>query len=92
MVNENKSVVKATLRAASEKKIYRVYLMHNAAARQQGVESRKRQVSLFVGKPDAVKVARPVWARGKGRDNFKALPMSIDVILEEESDGSKDFI
>lgn len=29
------------------------------------------------GTPDAVKVACPVWSGGKGRDNFKALPITI---------------
>jgi hypothetical protein len=55
--------------------------MHNAVVRQQSVESRWRQVSLFVGEPDAVKVARPVWRWGKGRDNLKALPIPIVEIL-----------
>lgn len=32
---------------------------------------------LFDGTPYAMKVARTVWARGKDRDNFKVLPISI---------------
>jgi hypothetical protein len=34
-----------------------------------------------------VKVARPVWARGKGGDNFKALPMGIYAIRTSENKG-----
>lgn len=29
------------------------------------------------GTPDAVKIACPVWDRGKGGDNIKALPIVI---------------
>ena len=29
------------------------------------------------GTPCAMKVACTVWVRGKGRDNFKALPINI---------------
>ena len=32
---------------------------------------------LFDGTPYAMKVACTVWARGKDRDNFKVLPISI---------------
>ena len=30
------------------------------------------------GTPDAVKIACPVWNGGKGRDNFKTLPIIIE--------------
>ena len=31
------------------------------------------------GTPDAVKVARPVWSGGKSGDNFKGLPITIEM-------------
>lgn len=34
-------------------------------------------VKTIDGTPDAVKVACPVWDRGKGGDNFKVLPIVI---------------
>ena len=35
-------------------------------------------VKTIDGTPDAVKVACPVWDRGKGGDNFKVLPIVIE--------------
>lgn len=32
------------------------------------------------GTPDAVKVARPVWSGGKSGDNFKGLPITINLV------------
>ena len=34
-------------------------------------------VKTIDGTPDAVKVACPVWDRGKDEDNFKVLPIVI---------------
>lgn len=35
------------------------------------------------GTPDAVKIACPVWNGGKDGDNFKVLPIIIDMIREQ---------
>ena len=33
---------------------------------------------MYDGTPYEAKVSRTVWRRGKGRDNFKALPIAIN--------------
>ncbi len=41
------------------------------------------------GAPCAVKVARTVWRRGKGRDNIKALPIPIEVRQQSQNEHAK---
>ena len=36
------------------------------------------------GTPDAVKVARPVWSGGKSGDNFKGLPITICMPVDDD--------
>ena len=42
----------------------------------------------FDGAPYAMKVARTVWAQGKGGDNFKPLPMGSNNFLYKGTDAS----
>ena len=51
-----------------------------------------RELLMYEGTPDAMKVACPVWIGGKSSDNIKALPIDITIVVGAPGSGKTFFL